>query len=492
LGDIGESRVVPPSLPSATMSAPSVLHDIDARIYASDSGLDFKHGQNALLPICRLPPEIVVAIITYVQRRSWSFDDLFVRFNRSWVRIMLVCRYFRKLAIQTPVLWTVVSYNERSERWRNLCIERSQTAPLCVYSRTALPPDQWKKVRIAQLVLRSGETDNAFRYPAPLLQELKIGGSITVSTALLHSVAMSLRLLHLSSLKTCPILDDTLSLPSLRHLEVSLTRFSYSLHKFTHLLKCAPMLDTLFINRLYLLDELWQFVDADETILIPQPVTMPNLRLLQIENPPAEAWALMRLILAPLATLSVEILWLGIEPHHQWTSQGCIVDHWMKCSRGTLSVSNTECLSGIIHFHPFEDEPNFGTITFTYSLDTTSVSGQTSLCTINCNVDGPHPLLDLIKTLRLDRAKLTQFASWKDLQLTSGAQYLPNVHTLVLEGLRGDEGEREGMASVKEWIGHRADQIKHVRFIKCYEDSKRLAMELQGEGLVPDIVWCSK
>jgi hypothetical protein len=492
LGQIGGSRVVPPSLPSATMSSPSVLHDIDARIHASDSELDFKRAQNALLPICRLPPEIVVAIITHMQHRSWSFDDLFVQYNHSWVRIMLVCRYFREIAVQTPVLWTVVNYCEGSKRWRNLCIERSQTAPLCVYSETALPPDQWEQVRIAHLVKYSGESEDAFRCPASLLQELKIRGLFTVSTALLHSVATSLRFLHLSGLETCPILDDTLSLPSLRHLKVSDTRFSYNLHEFVHLLQGMPMLDTLFVKNFYLLEDTWELVDANETIPISHPVTMPNLCLLQIVDQPAEAWALMRLIFAPLATLSVSLLCVGIEPRNQWTSQGRIVDRWMKLSRGRSPASSAKCLGGSIHLNPFEleDEPNFGIITFTYSQDTTSVLGQTSFCTINCNLVCPHPLLDLIETLHLSRAKLTQFASWEDLQLTSGAQYLTTVHTLVLEGLRGDEGEREGMASVKEWIGHRAGQIKHVRFIKCDKDSERLAMELQREGLVPDVVWC--
>jgi hypothetical protein len=472
------------------MSAPSVLHDIDARIYASDSGLDFKHGQNALLPICRLPPEIVVAIITYVQRRSWSFDDLFVQFNYSWVRIMLVCRYFREVAVQTPVLWTVVNHYKGSKRWRNLCIERSQTAPLCVYSRTALPPDQWKRVWIAQLLLHDRAAEDAFRHPAPLLQELKMGGLFTVSTALLHSVATSLRFLHLSGLETCPILDDTLSLPSLRHLEVSYTHFSYSLHEFVHLLKGTPMLDTLAIDRLYL-SEIIRIMDAGETIPISQPVTMSNLRVLRIKDSPAEAWALMRLIIAPLVTLSVELLEAGVNLRNQWSSQGRIVDYWVKFCRGTSPASNTECLSGGVRFHRFEHWPKFGMITFTYSQDTTSVSCQTSLCTINCHINGPHPLLDLVGTLHLDRAKLTQFASWEDLQLKSGVQYLTAVHTLVLEGLRGNEKEREGIVSVKEWIGHRAGQIEHIRFIKCDKDSERLAMELQREGLVPDVVWCS-
>jgi hypothetical protein len=476
------------------MLSPSVLDDTNAQMHASESELDFKRAQNALLLICRLPPEIVAAIITHMQRQSWSFYNLFIQFNHSWVRIMLVCRYFREVAVQTPVLWTVVNYYEGSQRWRNLCIERSQTAPLCVHSRTALPPDQWKRVWIAYLLLHDRAAEDAFRHPAPLLQKLKMGGLFMVSTALLHTVAASLHHLHLFSHQTSLIIDGTLSLPSLRYLRLSSFRLDYNLHQLVPLLQSAPMLDTLFFERLYLLDSLLQLVDADETIPISQPVTMSNLRLLHIENPPAEAWALMRLINAPLATLRVMILNVGVMPHNQWTSQGRIVDRWMKLSRGRLPASNAKCLSGSIHLNPFEleDEPNFGIISFTYSQDAPSVLGQTSFCTINCNLDGPHPLLNLIQTLCLSRAELTQFASWEDLQLTSGAQYLTTVHTLVLEGLRGDEGEREGMASIKEWIGHRVGQIEHVRFIECDEDSERLAMELQGEGLVPDVVWCSK
>jgi hypothetical protein len=202
-------------------------------------------------------------------------------------------------------------------------------------------------------------------------------------------------------------------------------------------------LDTLFVERFYLLDSILQLVDADETIPISQPVTMSNLRLLHIENPPAEAWALMRLIKAPLTTLRVKILNVGVRPHNQWTSQERIVEHWQKFNRrGTSPASDTEYFAGSIHFLRFEDKLNFGMITFTYSPDTTSGSDKASFCIINWHMDGPHPLLNWVGTLRLDRAKLTQLASWEDLQLTSGAQYLPNIHTLVLEGLREDEEER--------------------------------------------------
>jgi hypothetical protein len=361
-------------LPSATMSSPSVLDDTNAQIHASDSELGFKRAQNALRPICRLPPEIVAAIITHVQHRSWSFDDLFVQFNHSWVRITLVCRYFREVVVQTPALWTVVNYWEGSERWRNLCIERSQTAPLCVYSRTPLPPDQWKKAQIAHLVLHGHGAENVFRYPAPLLQELKIGGPFIISTALLHSVATSLHHLHLFDTQTCLLIDGTLSLPSLRHLRLSSFGLDYRLHRLVPLLQSAPMLDTLFVERVYVLNVL-QFVDADVTIPISQPVTMPNIRLLYIENPPAEAWALMRLIKAPLATLRVKILNVGVRPHNQWTSQGRIVEHWQKFNRrGTSPASDTEYFAGSIRFHRFEGRLNFGMITFTYSLDTISGS----------------------------------------------------------------------------------------------------------------------
>jgi hypothetical protein len=84
----------------------------------------------------RLPIEILVEIFLYVQygedRRHYAEVLTRARYDRRWHRIMLVCRYFRRVAIYSSRLWTDIDFSY-SKEWIELCAQRCRGAPFHMY-----------------------------------------------------------------------------------------------------------------------------------------------------------------------------------------------------------------------------------------------------------------------------------------------------------------------------------------------------------------------
>jgi hypothetical protein len=94
--------------------------------------------RNALAPLCRLPPEILVHIMDGLAAyRTEAIKASAVNGKPSekrrelagWTHAMGVCTHMRALVLNTPSLWTEVDLNGSSE-WVNLCTQRSSSSPL--------------------------------------------------------------------------------------------------------------------------------------------------------------------------------------------------------------------------------------------------------------------------------------------------------------------------------------------------------------------------
>lgn len=79
--------------------------------------------RNAIAPVSRLPNEILVDIFLIFQ--NWWKTSI-----KCWHHVTHICRHWRHVAIEAPILWTDI--HVRSHEYALLMLERSQNAPLDV------------------------------------------------------------------------------------------------------------------------------------------------------------------------------------------------------------------------------------------------------------------------------------------------------------------------------------------------------------------------
>jgi hypothetical protein len=110
-----------------------------------------KRKHNLMTTLCRLPDELIVAILRKFQEKKWipkeygtfqisgydqrtdpgidffDFDD----YDFQWTRMLLVCKHIHAVALGTPQLWARLDCN-KSPEWNSMAITRSKFAPLVV------------------------------------------------------------------------------------------------------------------------------------------------------------------------------------------------------------------------------------------------------------------------------------------------------------------------------------------------------------------------
>jgi hypothetical protein len=190
-----------------------------------------------------------------------------VRYDTGWAEYTLVCQHVRKIALATPMLWTIVvhtSTNRGSSKWAELCVERSGSCLLTinvlspVYHHSSLPtyplPEScWE--RACRVAVRG----------APPLNHLDLP---VLGTALPHLVELDYNLSHaspprlflgghsasLTYLNYCGIcLVNAPDLPALR---TCILNFNPSptdeLPQIAQLLSGTPLLETLELHLLFM------------------------------------------------------------------------------------------------------------------------------------------------------------------------------------------------------------------------------------------------
>ncbi|KAI0924525.1 hypothetical protein AcW2_005394 [Taiwanofungus camphoratus] len=82
---------------------------------------------NELLPIARLPPEILVEIFMFNVRRHWNLGKT----NYDWAYVTMVCHRWRVIAIEYAPLWSYIVLTGRSRlKWITCMLERSKDVPI--------------------------------------------------------------------------------------------------------------------------------------------------------------------------------------------------------------------------------------------------------------------------------------------------------------------------------------------------------------------------
>ncbi|KAG2344039.1 hypothetical protein BDR05DRAFT_1059298 [Suillus weaverae] len=148
---------------------------------------------NSRVPVSRLPDEILLMVFNHIEEEKrldgYDSDDSLMIDDigdaPACLVVTHVCRYWRKVALECPTLWTLIRCTP--PLWLDVMLERSQKAPLVVsYSAFAIAvlEDCMDKVllhlpRIKHLELRVSEYEIAHvmdllsSQPAPILENFK-------------------------------------------------------------------------------------------------------------------------------------------------------------------------------------------------------------------------------------------------------------------------------------------------------------------------------
>jgi hypothetical protein len=150
--------------------------------------------------LLHLPPELLGRILYFAQvvgdriPSSRAQETRWVRYDTGWAEYTLVCQHVRKIALATPMLWTIVvhtSTNRGSSKWAELCVERSGSCLLTinvlspVYHHNSLPtyplPEScWE--RACRVAVRGAPPLNHLDLPVLAAQHYRTLSSSTITS----------------------------------------------------------------------------------------------------------------------------------------------------------------------------------------------------------------------------------------------------------------------------------------------------------------------
>ncbi|TFK64569.1 hypothetical protein BDN72DRAFT_774412, partial [Pluteus cervinus] len=134
--------------------------------------------RNSLIPISNLPTDVLVDIFKLA---TTKVEDKDVSPKRM-AEISWVCGLWRKVALDHPILWTVIS-GSLSLMWKKAFIQRSQPAGISIgVNHTYIMPELMEILiselpRIRHLDLSNGNAQTSemiASLPAPTLQSVKL------------------------------------------------------------------------------------------------------------------------------------------------------------------------------------------------------------------------------------------------------------------------------------------------------------------------------
>ncbi|KAJ7593888.1 hypothetical protein C8J56DRAFT_423501 [Mycena floridula] len=119
----------------SSMLAGLSLSELDAEEHKLQrAAASLKGYRNSLLPVHRLPPELLAEIFRLLQEQPQSFCPSFEyevpsRSDYRWMDLLQVCRHWRGIVATSPMLWSAIDTLFRPETF----LKRSGAAPLSVF-----------------------------------------------------------------------------------------------------------------------------------------------------------------------------------------------------------------------------------------------------------------------------------------------------------------------------------------------------------------------
>jgi hypothetical protein len=260
------------------ISIESLLDEV-ARI--QDRIRDLRTRRNSLMPIYRLPPELLIRIF-YFYQDSDIIQEKEIIFSLparcfpavNWVRVTFVCRHFRDTALKERGLWSSIDLGWPIELI-HACVERSEEnyLNLSAARRAKLVSQYVSKARALQLLGYSvSDTSETLSHPLPNLRWLKYmpTSRFTFDESFLGGACDLLTTLQIYNLncygpKTIP------KFRSLRELVLINLTLVGGMQTWDKLLGSTPALQslTVMLITIYDLNDIGKVEDTSERISLP-------------------------------------------------------------------------------------------------------------------------------------------------------------------------------------------------------------------------------
>jgi hypothetical protein len=464
------------------MPISATLEELNTRIHELERQLvAAKTERNNLLPVHRLPPEIVVEVFKLIQHGCGTFDETrpWHTFDDGWLNVMLVCRRFREVAVQTSALWNMVDYDTYPPDQIQLFLERARNQPLCIRDSGG------------------GSTELFHR-----AWSLEIN-SFAVSTQALNLLQPTLHALHISILKfdqqnafcfTQSDLHEHLALAylSLSHLSVQDIPVMHSLHRLEldsviictglgglmQMLHQVPSVQILCLRNLDLTSD-----DIERSEL----VSLPCLHSLLVIDTPKAVRCYLHMLPQPTLALGIYVRYVVFEETRDIPLHSDILDKWVKFARNTRDPALLA--HGILKKGAYMQcvEYSLGTGNMVRYLREFGSASASSFCSFICYGTVKHPADPYIQTLHIQCSPT--FSHPYKVEELSFARMLPNLQCMVLEGFRDRDGHQRVMAAITACITEQGTRIQQLRFVECCYGMKVPAHKLQEEGFVTTVDW---
>ncbi|KAI0055564.1 hypothetical protein BV25DRAFT_1921712 [Artomyces pyxidatus] len=314
----------------------AALHSLDVRI-------------NALSPMSRLPPELLVHIFSYciAESRTWQKKNI----GMGWATVTHVCRWWRQVALCNPILWKHV-YFPLNKSWAQEVMSRAKSAGVVVswiqQPETTQPKrptsdlaldklDGIEQLRLNTFDGTLNDIEAILQLSAPILEVVDISCSpraLRVPTNLFGGDAPRLRSLSIRGCLefpwTAPALCNIVNLtvgkgngfinPTRADLLGALQTMQ-ALEQLA-LIKCLPSVSHASSSSLIIALPHLQYLELDERLMrcvdflqhIRMPATGIKLRLHSTHNGPATDYLLLFPLItaaggrtpSPFTTLSID------------------------------------------------------------------------------------------------------------------------------------------------------------------------------------------
>ncbi|TFK84215.1 hypothetical protein K466DRAFT_589116 [Polyporus arcularius HHB13444] len=242
--------------PNDIQSKRTEMMDLDALRAFNSEELRLRTLWNSSLPVNHLPNELLVGIFRLDAEEPMSEFPMSMR----WVRLMLVCKYWREVA-STPTLWSNIAVSGSAAAWLDLCLVRSAETTLRI-SLTKPTPEMIRHVasystRIEAIAIYDPEHppsnitgDNLIplEAPMPILHHLMVDGQAAFIDIDLTSARYPV--LRSLDLRFAAIVSDTNLYAGLRRLSLTACRYrdGPTLKQFSDALRVATRLESLSIS----------------------------------------------------------------------------------------------------------------------------------------------------------------------------------------------------------------------------------------------------
>ncbi|KAI0700251.1 hypothetical protein C8T65DRAFT_286394 [Cerioporus squamosus] len=243
---------------------------------------------NSFLPVNQLPNELLVKIFQLSAKHDWVYNCR-LRGDMIWVRLMLVCSYWREVACATPTLWRTIGISGDAPDWLDLCVARSAETNLRIQFST---PSAGMIQRVAPLSERIETISIREPTDPPSLSQLLSQRLMPI----LHDLTVSIKKNQTTvDLEIPPTHYPTLSslqlsrvrVPSDFNLFASLRTLSLceggygscpSLSQFLDALRASPHLESLTITNVL------EGLRDRHSVLSALPVVLPHLSTFYLSN----------------------------------------------------------------------------------------------------------------------------------------------------------------------------------------------------------------